>query len=30
MGTIDLQKNSVKIVLEKKSLTKVRARVGGS
>ncbi|AZU60715.1 vWA domain-containing protein [Neobacillus mesonae] len=28
MATIDLQKKSVKIVLEKKSLTKVRARVG--
>ncbi|WP_066392979.1 vWA domain-containing protein [Neobacillus mesonae] len=28
MATIDLQKKSVKIVLEKKSLNKVRARVG--
>lgn len=28
MATIDLQKKSVKIVLEKKQLTKVMARVG--
>lgn len=28
MATIDLQKKSVKIVLEKKNLTTVRARVG--
>lgn len=28
MATIDLQKKSVKIVLEKKQLTKVTARVG--
>ncbi|RLQ93230.1 vWA domain-containing protein [Falsibacillus albus] len=28
MGTIDLQKRSVKIILEKKELTKVTARVG--
>ncbi len=28
MATIDLQKKSVKIVLEKKQLTKVTARIG--